>query len=54
MTAAQIHEANSVVGAMWVGLGASLLWHVVEPLNYVMEREMLRGIKRRAEATHRG
>ncbi len=27
----------------------SVLWHIVEPLNYVMEQEMLRGIKRRAE-----
>jgi hypothetical protein len=26
-----------------------LLWRLVEPLNFVMEREMLRGIKRRAE-----
>jgi hypothetical protein len=28
-----------------------LLWRLVEPLNFVMEREMLRGIKRRAEMT---
>lgn len=27
----------------------SLLWHVVEPLNYVMEHRMLRGIRDRAE-----
>jgi hypothetical protein len=27
----------------------SLLWHLVEPVGFVMEREMLRGIKRRAE-----
>jgi hypothetical protein len=27
-----------------------LLWRLVEPLNFVMERAMLRGIKRRAEA----
>jgi hypothetical protein len=27
-----------------------LLWRIVEPLNFVMEAEMLRGIKRRAEA----
>jgi hypothetical protein len=26
-----------------------LLWHVVEPVGFVMERRMLRGIKRRAE-----
>lgn len=30
--------------------GLSVLWHVVEPVGFVMEREMLRGIKRRAEA----
>lgn len=28
---------------------ASLLWHLVEPVGFVMEREMLRGIRRRAE-----
>lgn len=28
----------------------SVLWHVVEPLNFVMERKMLLGIKARAEA----
>jgi nitroreductase len=27
----------------------AVLWHVVEPLNYVMEREMLRGVAARAE-----
>jgi hypothetical protein len=27
----------------------SLLWHLVEPVGFVMEREMLRGIKGRAE-----
>jgi hypothetical protein len=27
----------------------SLVWHLVEPIGFVMEREMLRGIKRRAE-----
>lgn len=26
-----------------------MLWRLVEPLNFVMEREMLRGLKRRAE-----
>ena len=35
----------------YVGFGASLLWHIVEPLNFVMERAMLRGIKHRAEGT---
>lgn len=29
---------------------ASVMWHVVEPISFVMEREMLRGIRRRAEA----
>ena len=32
------------------GLAASVLWHIVEPINYVMERAMLRGIKERAES----
>lgn len=32
------------------GLGASILWHLVEPLNFVMERRMLLGIQARAEA----
>lgn len=27
----------------------AILWHIVEPLNYIMERRMLRGIKARAE-----
>jgi hypothetical protein len=27
----------------------SILWHVVEPIGFVMERKMLRGIRRRAE-----
>jgi hypothetical protein len=26
-----------------------ILWHIVEPINFVMERKMLRGIKRRVE-----
>ena len=29
--------------------GLSVLWHVVEPVGFVMERQMLRGIKQRAE-----
>jgi hypothetical protein len=29
--------------------GQALMWHVVEPIGFVMERQMLRGIKRRAE-----
>ena len=29
----------------------SLMWHVVEPVAFVMERQMLRGIRRRAEST---
>lgn len=29
----------------------SLLWHLVEPVAFVMERQMLRGIRRRAEST---
>lgn len=29
--------------------GATLMWRVVEPIGFVMERAMLRGIKRRAE-----
>jgi len=28
-----------------------VMWHLVEPVGFVMEREMLRGLKRRAEAT---
>lgn len=31
----------------------SVLWHVIEPLNFVMERKMLLGIKARAEASNR-
>jgi hypothetical protein len=27
----------------------AVMWHVVEPIGFVMERQMLRGIKRRAE-----
>lgn len=30
-----------------------VLWHIVEPINFVMEKEMLRGIARRAERTIR-
>jgi hypothetical protein len=30
---------------------ASLLWHLVEPVAFVMEREMLQGIRRRAEGS---
>lgn len=29
-----------------------VLWRIVEPLNFVMEREMLRGMKARAERTY--
>jgi hypothetical protein len=29
-----------------------VLWRIVEPLNFVMEREMLRGIRARAERTY--
>jgi len=29
----------------------SLLWHVVEPFNFVMERRMLKGLKARAESS---
>ena len=29
--------------------GTSLMWHLVEPVGFVMERQMLRGIKHRAE-----
>ena len=28
----------------------SVMWHVVEPIGFVMERQMLRGIKARAES----
>jgi len=27
-----------------------VLWHVIEPLNFVMERKMLLGVTARAEA----
>ena len=30
-------------------VAASVMWHVVEPIGFVMERRMLRGIKARAE-----
>ena len=30
----------------------SALWHLVEPVDFVMERRMLGGIKARAEARH--
>lgn len=30
-------------------LAAHLIWHITEPLNFVMEQKMLRGIKARAE-----
>jgi hypothetical protein len=33
--------------------GQSLLWHLVEPTGFVMERRMLAGIKARAEARAR-
>lgn len=33
--------------------GQRLLWHIVEPINFVMERAMLRGIARRAERAAR-
>lgn len=32
----------------------SLPWHLVEPVTFVMERQMLLGIKRRAEASVAG
>jgi hypothetical protein len=28
---------------------ASILWHVLEPIDFVMERRMLLGVRRRAE-----
>ena len=31
-------------------LGTRVLWHIVEPITFVMERRMLKGIKARAEA----
>ena len=30
-----------------------VMWHVVEPIGFVMERQMLRGIKARAERAAR-
>jgi len=33
---------------------ASVLWHVVEPIGFVMERRSLRSIKRLAEAAASG
>ncbi len=36
------------------GRKLALLWRIVEPLNFVMERKMLLGIKRRAESGPRG
>ena len=30
--------------------GEGVMWHIVEPVNFVMERQMLKGIKARAEA----
>jgi hypothetical protein len=30
----------------------SVLWHLVEPVDFVMERRMLGGIKIRAETRH--
>lgn len=33
-------------------LNQALLWHLVEPVDFVMERRMLRGIKARAEGDH--
>jgi hypothetical protein len=35
-------------------LANQLIWHVVEPITFVMERQMLRGIKARAEASVSG
>ena len=32
--------------------GTSILWHLLEPIDFVMERRMLLGIKRRAERGH--
>ena len=33
------------------GLGVALMWHLVEPVAFVMERQMLLGIKSRAEGS---
>jgi hypothetical protein len=30
-------------------LANHIIWHIVEPIAFVMENEMLRGLKRRAE-----
>jgi hypothetical protein len=30
-----------------------VMWHLVEPVGFVMERQMLLGIKRRAESGRR-
>jgi hypothetical protein len=30
-----------------------VMWHLVEPVGFVMERQMLRGIKQRAERAAR-
>ncbi|PVZ08433.1 Acg family FMN-binding oxidoreductase [Actinomycetospora cinnamomea] len=35
------------------GHGQAVLWHLVEPLNFVMERRMLLGLRERAEAGRR-
>lgn len=35
------------------GFANALMWHIVEPISFVMERRMLRGIKARAEASQR-
>jgi hypothetical protein len=34
-------------------LGSRVMWHLVEPIGFVMERQMLRGIKQRAERAER-
>lgn len=31
--------------------GESIMWHIVEPINFVMERQTLKGIKARVEAS---
>lgn len=36
------------------GLGNTLIWRMVEPVSFVMERKMLQGIKARAEDSFRG
>jgi hypothetical protein len=30
----------------------SMLWHVIEPVSFIMERRMLLGLKQRAEAAY--